>query len=801
MKNSLSLSKQIPATRVLLHLLVALLLILVPILLARAQKPDGAITVSNVSSHPTQNGTVVTIAADGALSRAQTWQDKEGFHVVIPDAGLSDLVKSGRGVRVRRVGSAIEVLVQTKQGTPVGVQTVDNHLNLTVEGKLETGRESESTSQDPQTQTQSSSSSDYVSQGFSSSSYSSSSYSTGSSYPAETTSSSAASSANAPAQTTAAQDGQGQVREAGEYQSHEEGNVVEAQPEDEGVLASIFSGTSVAIILVLAIVALLVVRKFRAKGNLQNDEVSDAAPEELESVEVVDPSGDRGNAKESNNSMVRSNRNVPANGGSRERKPAVRPSVSVPASLFGAYRIDQEVGKLIVGQAHRMDVLSSRASDDRRAIEASLIKAVMSTESTDDERRRAREALEEYGFVARQSASLLLATDAFERTSAARSLGDIGSAAALPFLLEALYDSESIVRNQAVVSIGELKVPSSIGALLDMARKHPDVPASLISRALSACSVEGLGFLDAIVPATSFLTAGSSDLAAFDITQLEPASSVEELPETTDEEGYAEMISRASSEDVDERCEAVKGIAQYPVKSSVTTLVTLAAQDPEATVRALAVSSLAFIDHESVFPAVLIGMADDSREVRAAAARALSRLSFDRTDAYITVIQDADDETLHNVAQACIKAGIVSQNIDRLSSGDRRQAYEAFSLISLLAKAHQVGPVLDAIENHSNMTVRLSTIHLLATTGHAYLFDDLQSLATRDNIDEEVKTALLEAMYKLEQARPKEEAPIDEFVVHETEEEFERFETKESADEPSMGFEFNVGTPINELES
>jgi len=46
---------------------------------------------------------------------------------------------------------------------------------------------------------------------------------------------------------------------------------------------------------------------------------------------------------------------------------------------------------------------------------------------------RAREALEEYGFVARQCAALLLAADAFERTSAARSLGDIKSPAALPF--------------------------------------------------------------------------------------------------------------------------------------------------------------------------------------------------------------------------------------------------------------------------------------------------------------------------------------------------------------------------------
>src|SRR4029453_13110817 len=116
-----------------------------------------------------------------------------------------------------------------------------------------------------------------------------------------------------------------------------------------------------------------------------------------------------------------------------------------------------------------------------------------------------------------------------DRTSAARALGEMGSVAALPFLLESLYDLESIVRNQAVVSIGELKVPSAIGALLDMARKHPDVPSGLVSRALNACSVDGLDFFD-FVPRGS-LSAGFHEAASMDITHLEPASTVEDLPD------------------------------------------------------------------------------------------------------------------------------------------------------------------------------------------------------------------------------------------------------------------------------
>src|SRR5260370_13547501 len=84
----------------------------------------------------------------------------------------------------------------------------------------------------------------------------------------------------------------------------------------------------------------------------------------------------------------------------------------VEAEIFGAYRIDQEVSKLALGKPHRMDVMGSRALEDRRAIEASLVKALESSDTSEEGRRRVRLALEEYGFVARQSAMMLMGRDA-----------------------------------------------------------------------------------------------------------------------------------------------------------------------------------------------------------------------------------------------------------------------------------------------------------------------------------------------------------------------------------------------------
>jgi len=382
--------------------------------------------------------------------------------------------------------------------------------------------------------------------------------------------------------------------------------------------------------------------------------------------------------------------------------------------------------------------------------------------------------------------------------SAARSLGEIGSAAALPFLLEGLYDAESIVRNQAVVSIGQLRVPSAIGALLDMARKHPDVPSTLVSRALSACSVDGLGFFEAVVPTTAVLTSDPNEAGTFDFVQLERTLLVKPLPDTLDDQGLIVALDKAQSESVETRIEAVKSLGQYPAKNAVAALVTIARHDGEASVRTLAVFRLALIDHESVFAAVLICMADESREVRAASARVLSRLSFDRSEAYVSVVQSGDDELVHDVAEACIKAGIVSQNIDRLASNDRRQVYEAFCLISLLAKARMTEPIIDAIENHSNMTVRLSAVHLLATTAEDFVFEQLQTLAVKDGMDEELKTALLEGMYKLEQLRATSKEPLEQFVIRENREESER---KEGGEETVPGFDAMLRTEVDRVES
>ena len=105
---------------------------------SHAQSPKKTpLRIANVTTQDAGDGTTISISADGSLSRAQTWQDGDGYHVVVPYASAQNSIKPSRGVKVRRLGQSLEILVQIRPGASVAARVDDNHLNLSINGKLE----------------------------------------------------------------------------------------------------------------------------------------------------------------------------------------------------------------------------------------------------------------------------------------------------------------------------------------------------------------------------------------------------------------------------------------------------------------------------------------------------------------------------------------------------------------------------------------------------------------------------------------------------------------------------------------
>ncbi|MET0625139.1 MAG: HEAT repeat domain-containing protein [Pyrinomonadaceae bacterium] len=764
---------------------------------AQQRFKEPAVRVTGVST----SGNTVSIAADGPLNRAQTWQDDEGFHVVLVNGEAAP--GPGGGTKVRRIGNSVELVVPVRRGANVTVQPRGNRLDLVVSGggalSVENFPVEQQQRQGRREHAQARESA--AAQGETADSVlgrveqprAESKRREAESHEASQAVAAAPQPAPAqqqqpappPAPTAEAADATA-AAPAEQPPTQEEPSPAVAQPAamkvDEAKGFDLLSlVTSLPSLIVLVGVALggAAVMFFR-RGRVGSGEADfepaagRAAPEtqaeesavksfeqakgDRRQSDIAVPFERRTSGRGAEDEATRRARELAA--GSNSEAQAARASESksqagVPAVMFGSYRIDQEVASLVRGGPHSTEVLSSRAPDDRRAVETSLLKALRAPETDEDGRRRARTALEDYGFVARSCASLLLGTETFERVSAARALGDMKSAQALPFLTEALYDYDALVRTECVQSLGALGLPSAIGALLDVARRHQDVPASVLGPALTACSVESLELSwDTSATSRTFADAAEAPARREDVRTIVPvADGYEELPESVEDEGLSAALVRMESTDVETRATAARQLAQFQVRVSVAALAAAAASDEESAVRSSAVTSLGLINHESVFGSVIVALADEAREVRAAAARALSRLSFDRADAYVRLVESADERALGDVARACVKAGLAAQAVSRLTSEDRRQAYEAFSLLSLCVSGGEAQPLVDAVEAHQNIETRLTCIQLLGDSRGAEVREQLTRLSGDIAVPERVRRSILETMERANVSR------------------------------------------------
>jgi HEAT repeat protein len=730
----------------------------------RAQRArEGSIRLVSILTSRTRDGIAVTLNADTPLTRRQMWKDGEGFHIVLPDAAQSRVENIPRGVQVSQVGSSLEVLVQTRPDADVRVQPLFNRLTLLVSGGgLDTSiresqiqapsqpgagasifsglfpcdkRESRATMSTDPVITSSVSQPRQAAEAPSTTVSSVASASTTVSITRQADGSASGSVAANPSfveeeaarrnrtPLASTQDSASKTTLpvnlptiAYDNESDLPRSKVQVKKEDGGgFLAALYSPVGIVAFLGPG---MLLVLLFRQRRSIRTLNIEAALGQTATAARF-----DRGDNSFSGNphgSGKGSSRHPGTSAKENATLAFMNPleltldgpvpaqnvsSTALPDRLFGEDRIKQEVSLLLKGQPYSLDVLSSRASDDRRVFEALLLKALNASDLNEDERARARRALEDHGFVLRRGALLLSATDAAARAWAARTLAEMSSRTSIPFLLEAINDPETTVRTEAIGSIGVLKEPSAIGPLLDAARRHTDISIPLLRRVLGACSFESNGDFQAV---NGMLSGASTVDTSFaeKVRQRALVQEMEDVPESLADENLDQALSRIEDEDVQVRVAAARALGQFCVRRSLTALTSIALLDLEPSVRAAAAISLGNINHEYVFAHLLIAHSDESREVQAAAARSLSRLNIDRAEAFVRLLERADEQTLRDVMRACIKTGMISQAIGKLASADRRQAYEAFSLLSLVEKLKETQVLQAAIEHCQDSNAR-----------------------------------------------------------------------------------------------
>ena len=239
---------------------------------------------------------------------------------------------------------------------------------------------------------------------------------------------------------------------------------------------------------------------------------------------------------------------------------------------------------------------------------------------------------------------------------------------------------------------------------------------------------------------------GQLPINSFDT--LTPSQRFDQL-QLCNDEGLISAIDQANEEfEEDEavRDLAVRILAAFRMRNSVEALSQIALYDLSANLRSKAVSTLTDFDHESVFEAILLACADPTREVRAAAARGLFRLNFDRADAWKRIIETGDEYRMSHAARAAIEAGIVNKSFDRLINEDTKVAYEAFALVTLLIRAGETREIFKAISTHKDERVRLALLHVLKVTRDERTLPELQRLMSDSNCPTDVTDRIRETI-------------------------------------------------------
>lgn len=243
-------------------------------------------------------------------------------------------------------------------------------------------------------------------------------------------------------------------------------------------------------------------------------------------------------------------------------------------------------------------------------------------------------------------------------------------------------------------------------------------------------------------------------LPVFSIQRLELARPFAPLPLSNDD-SLMSAIEQSDEEFQDEDEEirelAIKVLAAFRTRNSVEALTQFALYDLSSGLRSKAVAVLTEFNHESVFEPLLLACADPSREVRAAAARGLFRLDFDRGDAWSRIAESGEVGRMRQASRAALEADLVKRSFERLVHHDYKIAYEAFALTALLVKAGETQVIFDTLENHKDQNVRRALLHVIKITKDQAAVDGLYSmLDQRDlplDVREEIDKAIEEIGY------------------------------------------------------
>ena len=335
-----------------------------------------------------------------------------------------------------------------------------------------------------------------------------------------------------------------------------------------------------------------------------------------------------------------------------------------------------------------------QAAESREVLESLLLNRLATADGSD--RLRISALYERSGLLA-ERIRLLRGGGRWQRLDAAGVLGQVGSVAALPALLDALEDPWLPLSATALRSLGMLQSPAAAPALLRFLRQQRPMEPNQWVEAVVACVRRGEDFLPLL----------QDDCET--VRRL-AARALAESPHTPP---FETLHPFSFHPDPEVRGQVILALGHTREERALPLLVA-ATQDEVWFVRLKALQALAEMEATSALDAVLRATGDANFQVRQRAAATLAQLVSDPGEALEKLLKNRDRYAVEGFLSHLARAGLLWRSLALLRAPQERQRRDAEKLLRGAAAAGYSAVLLNAIEMHPAWQVRMAVARLVA---------------------------------------------------------------------------------------
>lgn len=322
-----------------------------------------------------------------------------------------------------------------------------------------------------------------------------------------------------------------------------------------------------------------------------------------------------------------------------------------------------------------------------------------------------------------------------DRAAAARILGQLGHAQAVPHLVEAMRDATEdagSVKMAAAQALGQLRAKEAVPLLLAELRSIDEWASPRIAEVL-------ISFGRDIVPEL-IVALGDEKNANVRVWAAQI------LGRLGDPRSVQPLLSRVSDRSEQVRMSVAEALGKLGDQRAVNELMMVARRDPVSLVRAEAARALGALGDPTVVDGLVALLGDPDYWTRLRAIEALELIRPKDTSALDLALRDDSAEVRGRAAVALQRIGVLDQRVEELGSAERSIADRAHRTLVEMGRAGLIESILSYLE-HPSFRIRSRMADVLGEVGDQHAIRTLLPLL--NDLEWPVRVRVIEALGKL----------------------------------------------------